>query len=73
MDVYKAECAEILRRYRAGDITRHACINALDAAVAGLVPKLHPKDLPPLRALLKANNEAMVREVKRRKPSSKKG
>jgi hypothetical protein len=47
--VYKAECREILRRYRAGEITRAACINALDAAVAVLVPTLAPDQLEQLR------------------------
>jgi hypothetical protein len=66
MEVYKSETSEILRRYRAGEITRRACINALDAAVAGLVPRLRPKDVPALRALLEANNKALVEEAKKR-------
>jgi hypothetical protein len=33
MEVYKSETAEILRRYRAGEITRHECINRLEPTV----------------------------------------
>jgi hypothetical protein len=66
VEVYKAETVEIFRRYRTGLITRRACINALDAAVAGLVPRLRPEELAPLKAVLEHNNKALVEEAMQR-------
>ena len=66
MEVYKAETAAILKRYRAGQTTHKGCIAALNAAVAKLVPRLKAEQVESLRALYKANNEAVAREVKRR-------
>jgi hypothetical protein len=54
----------ILRRCRSGQITRKACIKALDAAVARIVPRRIPKDVPVLQALLKHNNEILPEESK---------
>ena len=64
--MYKSEATEILRRYRAGEISCQVCISALDAAVAALVPQLTAEQIEPLRALLINNNEALVREASRR-------
>jgi len=44
------------------------CIAALDAALAGLIPRLTGKQLAPLRVLLLANNETVMKEMERRGP-----
>lgn len=49
MEVYKAKCREILRRYRAGKITHDACINMLDAALVEVLPTLTLEQLKQLR------------------------
>lgn len=49
MEDYKAKCREILRRYRAGEITRDVCINMLDAAIVGILPTLTPEQMAQLR------------------------
>ena len=69
MEVYKAETVEVFRRYRARLISRHACIIGLDAAVAGLVPRIRPDELPALKALLTANNKALMEEATLRIPT----
>ena len=42
VDAYKAECAEILRRFLEHRLNHQHCIAALDAAVAGVVLRLSP-------------------------------
>jgi hypothetical protein len=71
MEVYKAETREILRRYRAGKITRSTCITALDAAIAGLEPFLATDQLKTLHASMKSTHEALPKEAKRGKPHRK--
>jgi hypothetical protein len=43
MEVYKQETREVIRRFLARRLSFPDCIAALDAALAGLVPKVAPQ------------------------------
>lgn len=66
MEVYKSETREVLNRFRGHRLTFPACIAALDAALAGLLPRLRPDELPALRELMMANNDIVMQEMERR-------
>jgi hypothetical protein len=66
MEVYKSETREVLDRFLSRRISFPACIAALDAALAGLLPRLRPEELPALRELMLANNEVVMKEMERR-------
>ena len=66
MEVYKSETREVLDRFLGHRLTFPACIAALDAALAGLLPRLRPEELPALRELMLANNDIVMKEMERR-------
>ena len=66
MEVYKSETREILARFLARRLSFPDCIAALDAALAGLLPRLRPEELPALRELMLANNAVVMKEMERR-------
>ena len=66
MEVYKSETREVLDRFLGHRLTFPACIAALDAALAGLLPRLRPEELPALRELMLANNNVVMQEMERR-------
>jgi hypothetical protein len=66
MEVYKSETREVLGRFLSHRLTFPACIAALDAALAGLLPRLRAEELPALRELVLANNEVVMKEMERR-------
>jgi len=66
MEVYKSETREVLDRFLGHRLTFPACIAALDAALAGLLPRLRPDELPALRELMLANNDVVMKEMERR-------
>jgi hypothetical protein len=66
MQVYKSETQEVLSRFLHHRLKFPDCIAALDAALAGVIPKLKPEQLPELRAIMLANNERVVKEMGRR-------
>jgi hypothetical protein len=66
MEVYKSETREVLSRFLSRRLSFPDCIAALDAALAGLLPRLHPEELPALRELMLANNEVVMKEMERR-------
>jgi hypothetical protein len=66
MEVYKSETQEIIRRFLARKLNFPNCIAALDAVLAGLVPRLQDGQIPTLRALMLANNETVMKEMERR-------
>jgi hypothetical protein len=68
MEVYKSETQEVIRRFLANRLSFPDCVAALDAALAGLVPRLEDGQLPALRALMLANNEIVMKEMERRGP-----
>ena len=49
MEVYKSETEEVLSRFLGRRLSFPACIAALDAALAGLLPRLRADELPALR------------------------
>ena len=59
MELYKSETAEILRLYAVGEISRHECINRLDAAVAGLFPRMTAKDSTAFQSEMLVTEEAL--------------
>ena len=60
MEIYKRETAEILRRHRAGEITRKQCIAALNSATAALVPFLVPDTIQQAQEAVNANDEILA-------------
>jgi hypothetical protein len=69
MEVYKRETQEVIRRFLAHRLSFPECIAALDAALAGLVPRLTGEELAELRAVMLSNNEIVMKEMERRGPS----
>ena len=66
MEVYKSETKEVLSRFLGRRLSFPDCIAALDAALAGLLPRLQPEELPALRELMMANNAVVMKEMERR-------
>ena len=66
MEVYERETQEVIKRFLAHRLSFPECIAALDAALAGLIPTLTGGQLDHLRAVMLANNEIVVKEMKRR-------
>ena len=73
MHVYKSETQEVIRRFLEDRISFRDCICALDAALAGLIPSLECDQLVPLRELMLANHETVMKEMERRTPPATKG
>jgi len=65
MEVYKRETQEVIKRFLARRLGFPECIAALDAALAGLVPRLTGEELPELRAVILGNNEIVVKGMAR--------
>ena len=68
MEVYERETAKVIRRFLPRRISFPECIAALDAALAGLIPRLTGKQIPQLRIVMLANNEIVMKEMARRGP-----
>jgi hypothetical protein len=66
MEVYKRETRLRVNRFLHYHLTFPGCISALDAALARLIPRLQPENLPALRTLMLANNEKVMKEMERR-------
>jgi len=66
MEVYKGETCEVLNRFLHHRLSFPNCIAALDAALAGLVPRLTAEQIAPLRAIMLANNAIVMEEMERR-------
>src|SRR4029079_376358 len=66
MEVYKSETKEVLSRFLGRRLSFPACIAALDAALAGLLPRLRPDELPALRELMLATKEVVWKKMERR-------
>jgi len=71
VEVYKSETKEVLHRFLGHRLKFPECIAALDAALAGLIPKLTPEQLPELRAVMLANNERVMKEMHKRERARK--
>lgn len=59
MEVYKAETQEILKRYADQRISRHQCVQALNAAAVGTIHNLKPDQLKEFQDAVRANEEAL--------------
>jgi len=68
MEVYASETREVIRRFLAYRLSFPQCIAALDAALAGLIPRLTGDQIATLRILMLANNETVMMEMERRNP-----
>jgi predicted Zn-ribbon and HTH transcriptional regulator len=66
VEVYKRETREIIRRFLIHNLSFPSCIAALDAALAGLLPRLQPDQIEKVRAVMLANNEQVMEEMARR-------
>jgi hypothetical protein len=69
MDVYRAETREILRRFFFRRITHQECVAGLDAALAGVFPRLTVADLPAMQFEVDANHQRVAAEQRLRQPS----
>jgi hypothetical protein len=61
VEVYKSETHEVLERFLHHSFTFPECITALDSALAALIPKLKPSQLPELHAVMLANNDRVMK------------
>ena len=66
MEVFERETQRVIKRFLAHKLSFPACVAALDAALAGLIPRLRGEQLAPLRALILANNEIVMKEMEKR-------
>jgi hypothetical protein len=66
VEVYEGETREIVRRFMHDRLSFPLCIAALDAALAGLIPRLTAEQIAPLRAIMLANNATVMQEMERR-------
>jgi hypothetical protein len=68
MEIYKRETQAVIDRFLSHELSFPDCIAALDAALAELIPRITSEQLTPLRALMLANNEIVMKEMERRGP-----
>ena len=71
MEVFRSETREVLRRFLRRRLSFPECIATLDAALAGVLPRLQPSDLPALREAMLANNDIVMEEMERRERTRK--
>lgn len=64
MEVYKAEAEEILRRFSARRITHQECVAGLDAALAGIFPRLTAADLAAAQFEVEADHQRVAAELR---------
>ena len=64
--MYKGETREVLRRFVLRQLSFPRCIAALDAALAGVLPRLRPEQLDEVRAVMLANNATVTEEMAKR-------
>ena len=64
--LYESETSEIIRRFLAQKLTFAECISSLDAALAGMIPRLTGEQIKRLRIVMLANNEIVMKELERR-------
>jgi hypothetical protein len=66
VEQYARETAAVIKRFLHLRLSFPACIAALDAALARLMPRLTGDQIVPLRGLMLANNETVMKEMERR-------
>ncbi len=67
MDVYKTESRKVIKRFLRYHLSFGDCIHALYASLGRLIQRMTMKDLPELRAVMLANDEIVMREMKGRR------
>ena len=68
MEVYKRETQEVIKRFLDHRLSFPDCVAALGTALADVIPRLTAEQMTPLRALMLANNERVMKEMERRGP-----
>ena len=63
VEVYKRETREVVRRFLTHNLSFPNCIAALDAALAGLLPRLQPDQIDEVRAVILANNDQVMEQM----------
>jgi hypothetical protein len=71
VETYRHQAGDIIRRFHQRGLSFSDCISALDAAFARLMPELTGDQIVPLRSLMLANNEIVMKEMERRGPRKK--
>jgi hypothetical protein len=66
MEVYERATQDVIKRFLDRRLSFPDCIAALDAALAGLIPRLTNEHLADLRAVMLDNNETVMKEMERR-------
>jgi hypothetical protein len=66
VEIYKRETQEVVRRFLLRRVSFSECVAALDAALAGLLPKLTPEQFDEVRAVMLSNNDRVMDEMARR-------
>jgi hypothetical protein len=70
VEKYRKQTKAILKLFLRRQHTFPRCIADLDAALADLIPRLQPADIPALRIEILANNDAVMKEMERRSSAS---
>ena len=73
MQSYEQRTREIIRRFICHELDFPACIAALDAELADLVPRLEDAELPALRVMMLANLARVNYELEQRGPPIREG
>jgi hypothetical protein len=68
MEVFKNETREIIRRFKARQITFEECVTALADALANVSPMGSGWQMDSLRDLVLANKETLMTEMETRTP-----
>jgi hypothetical protein len=73
MEAYKKQTEKAVRRFLHHEITFPECISisALDGAFARLIRRLARDQIAPLRVVMLANNERVMKEMERREQTRK--
>ena len=66
MEVYERATQDVIKRFLDHRLSFPDCIAGLDAALAGLIPRLTNEHLADLRAVMLDNNETVMKEMERR-------
>jgi len=66
MKVYERETEAVLDRFLHHKLSFPECIAALDAALADFIPRMTGDQIARVRIVMLANNEIVVKEMKRR-------
>ena len=66
MELYTRQTKALVNRFIKKQITFDACIYSLDAALVRFIARMKPDQLEGLRAVMLANNEAVMAEMARR-------